>query len=287
MLRETKPYDTNITLPVKRVGILYHPQREKALDLAARLKELLSARGISSWQCSVWDEDKAKPQVDGSDLILSIGGDGSILRAARVIIPFTVPILGLNLGRLGFITELKGNEILKNLPDLLEDGGWIDKRAMLEARLNNRSLHALNDVVVRSTTVRLVNMKTEIDGEVLSTYRADGMIIATATGSTGYSLAAGGPILYPQSKEIVLQPISCHLGPGRALVLSPQSMIKINISADDRAMLSLDGQVNLPLSAGQDVTVKLSPYTTHFLRIHPPAYFYSSLWQKLRWTEVP
>jgi len=287
MLRETKHGNTNLTLPVKRVGILYHPQRETARDLTDRLEELLSARGISSWQCSVWDEDKAKPQVDGSDLILSIGGDGSILRAARIVIPYTVPILGVNLGRLGFITELKGNEILTNLPDLLEDGGWIDERAMLEAQLNGRSLHALNDVVVRTTTARLVNINTEIDGEMLFTYRADGIIIATATGSTGYSLAAGGPILYPQSREIVLQPISCHLGLNRTLVLSPQSRIKINIASDDRAVLSLDGQVNLPISVSQDVVVKLSPYTTHFLRIHPPACFYSSLWQKMQWKEAP
>ncbi len=287
MLREPKPGDTNITLPVKRVGILYHPQREKARDLAGKLEELLSARGISSWQCSAWDEDKAKPQVESSDLILSIGGDGSILRAARIVIPYTVPILGVNLGRLGFITEFKGNEILTNLPDLLEDGGWIDERAMLEAQLNGRSFHALNDVVVRSTTARLINIKTEIDGEMLFTYRADGIIIATATGSTGYSLAAGGPILYPQSREIVLQPVSCHLGLNRALVISPQGRIKFNIATYDGAVLSLDGQVNLPLSAGQDVMVKLSSHTTHFLRIHQPACFYSSLWQKLQWKEVP
>ena len=176
---------------------------------------------------------------------------------------------------------------MTNLPDLLENGGWIDNRAMLEAQLNDISHHALNDVVVRSTTVRLINMKVEIDGEALATYRADGIILATATGSTGYSLAAGGPILHPQSRHLVLQPVSCHLGLNHALVLSPRSSIKIQLSTEDKAVLSLDGQVNLPLSSNQAIMVKSSPYTTRFLRTRQPSYFYSSLWQKLHWKESP
>lgn len=270
---------------MKRIGILYHPRLAKAQDLALKIKELVSAHEVSSWQCSAWDEDEAKPQVAGTDLILSIGGDGTILHAARTVAPIGVPILGVNLGRLGFITELNGDEALSNLPNLLEGNGWIEERAMLEAQIENKSLHALNDVVVRSTAVRLVNIKAEIDGEMLATYRADGIIIATATGSTGYSLASGGPILQPQSKEIILKPISCHLGLSHALVLPPQSIVDLEIASGDKAMLSLDGQVDLPLPSEQNVTVKLSPYVTRFLRIHQPTYFYSSLWQKLRGRE--
>jgi len=139
----------------------------------------------------------------------------------------------------------------------------------------------LNDVVVRSTAVRLINIEVKIDDEMVTTYRADGILVATATGSTGYSLAAGGPILYPQSKEIVLQPISCHLGLNHALVLPPQTTVDLKLDSRDRAILSLDGQVDTPLSNEQDVTVKLSPYVARFLRIHQRTYFYSSLWQKL------
>jgi len=267
---------------VKRIGILYHPRLAKAQDLALKIRELLSAHEVSSWQCSAWDEDKAKPQVAGTNLILSVGGDGTILHAARITATLAVPILGVNLGRLGFITELNGDEVLSNLPSLLEGNGWVEERAMLEARLEDKSFHALNDVVARSTAVRLVNIKAEIDGEILATYRADGIIVATATGSTGYSLAAGGPILHPQSKEIILQPISCHLGLSHALVLLPQSIVDLKISSGDKAMLSLDGQVDLPLSGEQNVTIKLSPYVTRFLRIHQPEHFYGSLWQKMR-----
>jgi NAD+ kinase len=275
----------HFSLSVKRVGILYHPGLEKARDLAAKIKELLSAHEVSLWQCSARDEAKAKPQVADSDLILSIGGDGTILHAARITAPIAVPILGINLGRLGFITELNGDEALSNLPNLLEGNGWIEERAMLEAQIENKSFHALNDVVVRSTAVSLVNIRVEIDAELLTIYRADGIIIATATGSTGYSLAAGGPILQPQSKEIVLKPISCHLGLSHALVLPPQSIVDLEIASGDKAMLSLDGQVDLALSSEQNVTIKLSPYVTRFLRIHQPTYFYSSLWQKLRGRE--
>ena len=267
--------------PVKQVGILYHPRLEKARDVAKKLEQLLSAQEISTWECSAWEEDEAKHQVAGSDLVLSIGGDGTILHAAHISAPANVPILGINLGRLGFITELTSDEASSDLPHLLEGAGWIEERAMLEARLEDKSFHALNDAVVRSTAVRLIDIKTEIDGEMLAIYRADGVIIATATGSTGYSLAAGGPILHPQSKEIILQPISCHLGLSHALVLPPQSIVDLKVASGDKAILSLDGQVDMPLSSEQNIRLKLSPYVARFLKVHQPKYFYSSLWQKL------
>jgi len=272
------------SMPVKRIGILYHPLREKARNLAEKLADILSSQGVSAWRCSAWDEDKAKPKVAGTDLIISIGGDGTILHSARIVTPSAVPILGINLGRLGFITELDGDEVLSSLPDLLKGKGWIEERAMLEAQVEDKTFHALNDVVLHSVAVHLVNIKTEVDGTAITTYRADGVIVATATGSTSYSLASGGPILHPQSKEIVIQPISCHLGLSHALVLPPQSIVDLKVAHGEKIILSIDGQVELPLSDGQNIRVKLSPDTARFLRIHEPTYFYSSLWQKLRGT---
>jgi NAD+ kinase len=192
-----------------------------------------------------------------------------------------VPILGINLGRLGFITEVDEDEVLSHLPGLLNGKGWIEERAMLEAQVADKSLHALNDIVLRSVAVRLVNIEARIDGTALTTYRADGVIVASATGSTSYSLASGGPILHPQAREIVLQPVSCHLGLSHALVLPPQSIVDLKIAPGERVILSIDGQTELPLSDRQSVRVKLSPYIARFLRIHEPTYFYSSLWQKL------
>jgi NAD+ kinase len=266
---------------VKRIGILYHPLRDKARDLGEKLEEVLSSQGVSAWRCSAWDEDKAKPKVAGTELILSIGGDGTILHSVRIVTPLLVPILGINSGKLGFITEIDGNEVLSNLPDLLKGKGWIEERAMLEAQVEGKTFHALNDVVLRAILVRLVNIEAKIDGAALTTYRADGIIVATATGSTGYALASGGPILHPQSKEIVLQPVSCHLGLSHALVLPPQSIVDLKVARREKVVLSIDGQVELPLSDRQHVKVKLSPYIARFLRIHEPPYFYSSLWQKL------
>ena len=266
---------------MKRIGILYHPIREQARDLSERLEDFLSSRGISSWRCSAWDEDKAKAQVAGTDLLLSIGGDGTVLHSARIVASLSVPILGINLGRLGFITEIDGGEVLSHLPGLLKGKGWIEERVMLEAEIADKSLHALNDVVLHSVGVRLVNIEARIDGTLVTTYRADGLVVATPTGSTSYSLAAGGPILHPELREIVLQPISCHLGLSHALVLPPQSIVDLKVARGEKVVLSIDGQTELPLSDGQNVRVALSPYVARFLRIHEPTYFYSSLWQKL------
>ena len=266
---------------MKRVGILYHPLREKARDLSQRLEEFLSSKGVSSWRCSAWDEDKATPQVAGTELILSIGGDGTILHSARIAASLSVPVLGINLGRLGFITEMDADEVMSRLPGLLKGKSWIEERAMLEARVGDKSFHALNDVVLHSVAVRLVNIEAKIDGTVLTTYRADGVIVATATGSTSYSLASGGPILHPQSREIVLQPVSCHLGLSHALILPPQSTVDLKIARGEKVVLSIDGQVELPLSAAENVRVKLSPHIARFLRIHESTYLYGSLWQKL------
>lgn len=273
------------SLSVKRVGILYHPKIEKAKAFSRELEKFLSARGISFWTCSAWEEDKAKPQVAGSGLILSIGGDGTILRATRAVIPHAVPIVGINLGNLGFMTELKADEALDKLPRLLSGEGWIEERAMLEAELlsQGKVFHGLNDVFVgRGNSARLVQIETKVNGELMATYRADGVIVATATGSTGYSLAAGGPILYPQAKEILFKPVCPHLALDKAVLLPSEAVLQLKVTTSHEAMLSLDGQVELPLRSGDEIKVKLSPYLAHFARIRAKSYFYSYLESRLK-----
>lgn len=274
---------------MKRVGILYHPKQEKALPLAEEIEKSLSHQGVSGWLCSAWEEDKPRALAPNSDLLFSIGGDGTILRVARISAPLSIPIVGINLGRLGFMTELNITEIMEKLPDLLAGRGWVEERAMLEVEIPEREkaggkiFQALNDVVVgRGSSARLVLIETIIDGEFLTIYRADGVIVATATGSTGYSLAAGGPILYPQSREILLQPLASHLSLSQALVLPPEAIIELKVITSHEARLSLDGQVEMPLSSGDRVRVKLSPYVARFLRLRPKTYFYNLLEQKLR-----
>ncbi len=274
---------------MKKVGILYHPMKETAYALAKKLEGFLGEKEISVWICSAWEWERGKDQVNSTDLILSIGGDGTILRAVQAIVPGLTPITGINLGRLGFMTELSVDETMGRLPALLTGGGWIDERSLLEAELTSREeeqvrvFYALNEVVLaRGAVARLIHVEASIDDEPLTTYRADGVIVATATGSTGYSLAAGGPILHPRARESLLLPISPHLSMAYTLVIPPTSIVKLGLSTAYPAMLSIDGHINLPFPSSATLTVRHSSETVRFLRIHPEASFYGSLEQKLK-----
>ncbi len=273
---------------MERIGILYHPMNKAARPLAQELEDFLSARGVSVWLCSAWEEEEAKRQLDATDLILTVGGDGTILRAAQVAASRSIPITGVNLGRLGFMTELGVDEVRDRLAELLAGGGWIDERAMLEAEFRTRDseasfFYALNDVVVaRGEIARMIRVEASIGGELLTTYMADGVIVATATGSTGYSLSAGGPILHPRAKEFLLLPILPHLSSAYSLVLPAAVVIRLRISVAHRATLSVDGYINLPLLDRATLTVRQSAYKTRFLRIHPEVSFYGSLERRLK-----
>ena len=276
---------------MKRVGILYHPMIKAAHTLAKELEKFLGSKGVSVWLCSAWEGEKAKAQLDNTDLILTTGGDGTILRAAQVALPTQTPVTGINLGKLGFMTELSADEAIEKLPALLAGKGWIDERAMLEAELlptdkehePSRIFYALNDVVVaRGAIARVVYIDASINDEQLTTYKADGVILATATGSTGYSLAAGGPVLHPQAKEFLLVPILPHLGLTYSMVLPSTTVVGLRVNTSHQATLSIDGHINLPLSSGATVTVRHSSRTARFLRIHPETSFYRALEQKLK-----
>jgi NAD+ kinase len=274
---------------VKKVGILYHPMIKAAHTMAEELQDFLTARGILVWLCSAWEGEQARAQVNDTDLVITIGGDGTILRAAQVVISGQIPITGINLGKLGFMTELSAEEARDKLTALLEGEGWLDERAMLEAELGAtkseppHTFYALNDVVVaRGAVARVVYVEASIDGEPLTTYKADGVIVATATGSTGYSLAAGGPILHPQAREFLLLPILPHLSPAYPLVLPATAVVRLRLTTAHQATLSIDGHINLPLSSGAVITIRHSSNTGRFLRIHPEVAFYSSLEQKLK-----
>lgn len=276
---------------MKKVGIAYHPRIAAAKTLADQLSQFLPSLKVTTWVCSAWSEEEIRAKIKDTDLVLSVGGDGTILRLARAVTPRETPILGVNLGHLGFMTELRAEDIMDKLPSVIKGEGWIDQRAMLEIELlpvsegksDHGSLCALNDVMVgRRAISRVVYIKATIDGEVLTTYKADGVILSTATGSTGYSLACGGPILYPQADEILIKPISPHLSIASALVLPPTAIIELEVYTDHQAMLSIDGQVEFTLCDGDKVRVRRSPYSAHFLRIHPPTFFYITLGERLK-----
>jgi NAD+ kinase len=273
---------------VKKIGILYHPKVAATRRKAGALAKFLEPQGLSVWECSAWDTKKACALLKGTDLLLTVGGDGTILRAVQAVVPGRTPVIGINLGKLGFLTELAADEAEARLPLLLDGQGWTDERTMLRAELNApgqepKVFHALNDIVVaRGEVVRLIHVEASIDGQTLTTYKTDGLIIATATGSTGYALAARGPIIYPHSRDMLLVPVAPHLSMPYPLVLPEKSVVALRVETYHRGLLSVDGHINLPLSGGAAVTVRHSPHVARFLRLRPRDEFYHLLEAKLR-----
>lgn len=270
---------------MKRAGIFYNPRRSKARSFSREIERFLNSEGISSWLCSAWEPEQAEPQLEGTDTVISVGGDGTILRAARAVLQHDIPIIGINLGRLGFMTELESSEALDKLPALLRGEGWIEQRCVLQAHLPSydRTLYAVNDVFIgRRSVARLLNVECRIDGEVMATYRADGVLVATPSGSTGYALAAGGPVLHPQSQDMILMPVCSHVTFDKALVLPQKTVLGLTVITRHEAMISVDGQVEVQLESGDNIEVKASPYTAKLMRIQPGNYFYRSLESKLK-----
>ena len=273
---------------IKKVGILYHPRVETTLAKAKELESSLVMQGVSAWICSAWEKEEIQAMLEGTDLLLTIGGDGTILRAVQAIIPGTTPITGINQGKLGFLTELDAGEAIKKLPLLLTGKSWIDQRSMLQAELTSaghetRVFHALNDVIMaRGEIARIIRVDVTIDGQPLATYKTDAVIVATATGSTGYALAARGPVMHPQSRDILLVPVAPHLCPSYPLVVPETAGILLRLNTYQAATLSVDGHINLPLSDGDSVTIKRSPHVARFFRIRSENSFYLSLEDKLK-----
>ncbi len=272
---------------MRKVGVYYHPGQEATRKFAEDLCARIEAAGNVAWSCGIWDGEAAA-YVAGTDLIVSVGGDGTVLRAARNVAPHTVPILGVNMGRLGFLTELRPEEALARLPDVLAGAGRIERRAMLEVTVHDGGGQkhgpslALNDVVVgRRSIGRPVYVDIAIDGAAFTTYMADAVIVASATGSTGYNLSVNGPVLYPESPELVLTPVAPHLSAGRSIVLPEGTVVDLFVRSNHSAALSIDGQDDIDLGEGDRVNVRHSSATASFLRLSPPQRFYAMVGRRL------
>jgi len=271
---------------MKKVGVFIAARWSGAKELLDSLRGALSEQVDEVWQTSSWDHSAAMEKIEGTDLIICLGGDGSMLWAARAIVPHAVPILGVNMGRLGFLAEIGPKELMELLPRVLAGEGRVEERAMLQAQVRawGQTFQALNDVVVgRSTAGRPVYLDASVDGRRLAVYRCDAVVVATATGSTGYSLSAGGPILHPESRHIVLTPVAPHLVPGRPMVLPEDAVIDLVVSMEEGATVAIDGQVNRSLESGDSVSVCRSPYVARFLRLSDPADYYGALAERLEW----
>lgn len=234
---------------------------------------------------------------DEIDLLLILGGDGTLLRAVRELEHCTTPILGINRGTVGFLAELEFSEVAEELPGLLSGGGMIDERSLLNVKAMRGAKEilsgfVLNEVVIAQGTIaRLVELKTTVNDEDLTTYHADGLIVSTPTGSTAYNLSAGGPIVHPNLSATILTPINPHSFTQKPVVLRSDAVIDIDVLtkknkyADHEVILTLDGQVYAPLLCGDSVRITGDARKIRFLRKKQDTFF-STLRAKLKWGEV-
>jgi len=272
------------------IGVLAHPRRPQTAPVAQAIAAALTARGLSSWVYTQWEDADVVDQVPSAAMVIAIGGDGAMLRAARVCAPFQVPVLGVNMGRLGFLTEIDAiDDVDRALDRVLANEHWIERRMMITVRVRRASAEpltadALNDVVISANMVgSMIQVDTYIDGHWATTYNSDALIIATPTGSTAYALAAGGPILPPDLKNILIVPAAPHLSMDRPIVLSEGSRVDLRANEDNRNPILLFADGN-PLGSVQPedrITVQASEHSAQFVRLRPRNYFYRSLLDRL------
>lgn len=284
---------------MKKFALLTNYSKDKRLVYTRMIKTYITENGGSYWiPRYISEPDKDGDQrYDFSDMpgdiecVLVLGGDGTLLQAARELLQRHIPLLGINLGTLGFLTSAEKSELPKCLDSVLDDSCSIDERMMLEGVAYHGSEKiqmniALNDVIIaRAGFSRLVELKIYVNGELLSIYNADGIIVSTPTGSTGYSLSAGGPIIFPQTNVIVITPICPHSLQARSLVVSGEDRIMIEIgrrrkTQKEESMVTFDGRSAQELETGDRIEIYKAQETTQLIRLKGRS-FYQVLQNKI------
>jgi NAD+ kinase len=279
------------------VGVVVKRHREEATALARTLAARLLARGVDL----VVEEEMSSvlggrvadkgTMVHAADLVVVLGGDGTLLSVARLAGPREVRILGINLGGLGFLTEVSTDQATAALDRVFSGDYQLDRRTTLGVRVLRAgrevaAAQVLNDAVInKSALARIIDLHTTVDGEYLCVYKADGLIVATPTGSTAYSLSAGGPLVGPGVAVMLLAPICPHQLTLRPLVLADTSLVRVQLRAPDQEVfLTLDGQEGIPLADGDAIEVARSPHTVALVRTVPRTIL-GVLRDKLHWGE--
>ncbi len=281
---------------IRSVGLVIKRGHSQALALGAVLSQWLRSRGLE-----ILAEPEAAPQIDAvaltkaqlaqrADLIVVLGGDGTLLSIARFVGERETPILGVNLGGLGFLTQAPMDEARPSIERVLDGDYTLDRRITLEASVvssdgntGSATVTALNDVVIHQRQLgRLLEVDVTADGQRFCSYRADGLIVATPTGSTAYALSAGGPIIFPTMEVVVLAPICPHTLTNRPIVLPDSSMLELRIDATDHdAVLTADGQEGIALGASDRVLISRG---TSCVALVGSSHSYFEIWRnKLRW----
>lgn len=274
----------SIPTPPQKIAVLAHPDIAAALGVAREIADTLEAAGIKAQSGSLYEESLRKGVSAGEfDLLIALGGDGTMLRAGHLAAPADLPLLGINVGHFGFLAEVKRDNWRQAIPRLLSGDFRYEERMMILARCIRSGYEdvfydVINDVVVtRGRFVRPIEVEATLHGAKIASYVADGLIAATATGSTAYALAAGGPILPPDLRNILLMPVAPHLSVDRAVVLSEGASICITVHTKHEAVVSADGHEPLAMLDGDCVRVTAHDKSLHMVRFQDPGYFYRNL----------
>lgn len=269
----------------RKIILLSHPNLPDSIEESHHLAEVLLQNQVEVFFASSYTDETLVNQVRSGkfDLLIALGGDGTVLRASRLCAPAGLPMLGVNVGNFGFLTEVQRTGWREVLPRLLAGDYRLEERMMLHISHLRRGRvldewEVLNEVVVcRGEMVRPVNLVARVEGYTLASYVADGLIASTPTGSTAYALAVDGPVLPPEMRNILLVPIAPHMSFDRAIVLSEGTEVNITVQTRHDAVLSADGQPPVKVVNGDEVLVKASAHPARFIRFQDPGYFYRTL----------
>jgi NAD+ kinase len=259
--------------PIERVGFAYNPTNDAADEVRERAEGWCDVRGLGHWAAPSGDLETIRRELAATDAVIVLGGDGTFLRAARAVSDGDVPLLGVNLGKVGFLSKVEADGLEAVLGQLLAGAFTIDERMCLRGAIrpagrpiSSAGFFALNDVVVaRGSLARVVHLDVSIGPSHLATFVADGLVVASPTGSTGYSFSAGGPILDPLSRNLVVTPIAGYLSAIRSVVVSPSQTVMARVVDAHEALVSIDGREDLPLTVGDIVEVSAGPRPIRFI----------------------
>jgi len=258
---------------VSRVGFVVHPARPEALEAAARLEAWLGDRGVRTRRddgSRTEDDEHATAFARGLDVVVSVGGDGTFLRAAHLASRADVPVLGVKVGRMGFLTEVEPEGAAQVLEQVLAGDASVEDRLAVLAEPQGAAFPpqwALNEVIVeKSARHRLIRLAVFVDACYVTTFSADGVIVATPTGSTAYSFSAGGPIVSPTVPCVLVTPVAAHMVFDRSLVLAAEQRVTIEVVGEEPGLLSADGRESLELPVGSRVRIGRAPNPARFVR---------------------
>jgi NAD+ kinase len=275
-------------ITVRRLGLAFNPKIEAALEMAELAADWCRVRGIASWKAPAGERDTLVRELESTDVLVVLGGDGTILLAARAVAQVDVPLVGVNLGKIGFLSKAEAHELEPTLERITQGAFRIEERMALGGAIHpggaaepSRTFSALNDIVVaRGSLARVVHLSVDIGPSHLATYVADGLVVASPTGSTGYSFSAGGPILEPESRNLIVTPIAAYLSAIRAVVVDPRQTVRCRVVEAHEVLVSVDGRTDIPIDVGDVVSVAARERPIRFLEPDGAVPFWDLLRQK-------